>query len=205
MPMFTVMSIQSISREVAVLRSLTIAMFAGAVCVGQACAAPDRSALSQPSLAPQGAELQAAPLASTANVRVSVGGDLTKEVAKLGERDVREQAEELADVIQMELNRMDSQWTNSQVNLVITDLKPNRPTLQQAIDRPGLSIFDSISIGGATIEGELVTADGQTLPIRYARYSSHLDEVFGFNTWGDADRAFDGLASNLRRGRLVTR
>ena len=168
-------------------------------------AVPDRSAptLSQQSSAHSG--LMDPPLALTSNVKVSVGGDLTEEVDKLGERDVREQAEELAGVIQSELNRPGSRWSGSQVNLVITDLKPNRPTLQQAIDRPGLSILDSISIGGATIEGELVTPDGQSLPIRYARYSSNLDEVFGLNTWGDADRAFDGLASNLRRGRLVSR
>lgn len=202
------------------LRSLTIVSLIGAACVGWPGAVrahaeteserlhsviPDRSAPGLSLLASPDQGLRASPLASTANVQVSVGGELTKKVEKLGERDVREQAEELAGTIQRELNRPNSQWTGAQVNLVITDLKPNRPTLQQAIDTPGLSILHSISIGGASIEGELVTADGQTLPIRFARYSSHLDEVFGFNTWGDADRAFDGLASNLRRGRLVTR
>ena len=90
-------------------------------------------------------------------------------------------------------------------NLVVTDLKPNRPTMQQAIDRPGLSIQDSVSIGGATIEGEVVTADGQRLPVRYSRYSNSIADVFGYTTWSDAGTAFDRLAGNLSRGRLVSR
>lgn len=149
-----------------------------------------------------------APLATTENVSVRIGGDLSKELDKLGERDVREQAQDLARVIQRELGRdadTDGRWAGAQVNLVLTDLKPNRPTMQQTIDRPGLSMFHSKSIGGATIEGEIITADGERLPVRYERYSSSLADVLGLNTWSDADRAYSGLASNLRRGRLTDR
>ena len=91
------------------------------------------------------------------------------------------------------------------VNLVLTDLKPNRPTFQQAADRPGLSIIDSVSIGGATIEGEVITADGQTQPVKFDRYSTSIREVYGYTTWQDANRAFDRLANNLAAGRYVTR
>ena len=80
-----------------------------------------------------------------------------------------------------------------------------RPTWQQAADKPGLSIMDSISIGGATIEGEIITADGQRLPIRSSRYSNSIVEVWGYTTWQDADRAYSRLAANLASGRLVTR
>lgn len=149
-----------------------------------------------------------APLVSTQNVSVSIGGDLAKEFDELGERDVRQQAEDLAQVIERELARdadTDGRWAGARVNLVLTDLKPNRPTMQQTIDRPGLSMFHSKSVGGATIEGEVVTSDGQRLPVRYERYSTSLADVFGYTTWSDADRAFDGLAANLRRGRLTNR
>ena len=193
----------AVAASIGALSSVTTSSALASACLY--CAALDRSAASLPFEAAQQPLTADAPLASTANVKVSVGGDLTKEVSKLGERDVREQAGDLADAVQLELDRTGSQWAGSQVNLVITDLKPNRPTLQQAMDRPGLSILHSISIGGASIEGELLTPDGRSLPIRYARYSNHLDEVFGISTWGDADRAFDGLAANLRRGRLVNR
>jgi len=52
------------------------------------------------------------------------------------------------------------------VNLVLTDLKPNRPTFQQMADTPGLDGINSVSIGGATIEGEIITADGRHIPVR---------------------------------------
>lgn len=142
--------------------------------------------------------------AAPAEVRVTIGGDLVKDVEKLGQRDVDWQIESLTEAVQRELARSGA-LQGAQVNLVITDLKPNRPTVQQTVDRPGLSMFDSVSIGGATIEGEIVTADGQHLPVRYSRYTNNITEVYGYNTWEEADRAFDRLASNLSSGRLVSR
>lgn len=137
-------------------------------------------------------------------VTVTVGGDLTEEVETLGQRDVDQQLERLRSVVERRLAR-DGALAGTRVNLVLTDLKPNRPTWQQAADKPGLSIMDSISIGGATIEGEIITADGQRLPIRSSRYSNSIVEVWGYTTWQDADRAYSRLADNLASGRLVTR
>lgn len=137
-------------------------------------------------------------------VTVTVGGDLTDEVEALGQRDVNRQLERLQTVVERRLAR-EGELAGAQVNLVLTGLKPNRPTWQQAADKPGLSIMDSISIGGATIEGEVVTADGQRMPVSYSRYSSSLAEVYGYTTWQDAERAYDRLANNLASGRLVSR
>lgn len=142
--------------------------------------------------------------ASAQQVTVTVGGDLTENVAELGQRDVDRQLERLQSIVERRLAR-DGGLEGAQVRLVLTDLKPNRPTWRQAADKPGLSIMDSISIGGATIEGEVVTADGQTLPVRYSRYSSSLAEVYGYSTWQDAERAYDRLAGNLASGRLISR
>ena len=137
-------------------------------------------------------------------VTVTVGGDLTENVETLGQRDVDRQLERLQTVVERRLAR-DGALEGAQVNLVLTDLRPNRPTWQQAADKPGLSMIDSISIGGATIEGEIITADGQRMPVRYSRYSSSLADVQGYTTWQDADRAYDRLAGNLVSGRLVSR
>lgn len=137
-------------------------------------------------------------------VTVTIGGDLLEEAEGLGQRDVDHQRERLQTVVSRVLARSGS-LGGAQVNLILTDLKPNRPTFQQASDRPGLSVIDSISIGGATIEGEVITADGQRLPVRYSRYSTSIREVQGFGTWQDADRAYDRLADNLASGRLVSR
>lgn len=137
-------------------------------------------------------------------VSVTVGGDLTDEVETLGQRDVDQQIARLQTVVERRLAR-DGALEGAHVNLVLTDLKPNRPTWQQAADKPGLSITDSISIGGATIEGEVITADGRRMPVRYSRYSTSLADVHGYTTWQDADRAYDRLAGNLVQGRLVSR
>lgn len=140
----------------------------------------------------------------TPQVTVTVGGDLTEEVADLGPRDVDRQLERLRTVVERRLARTDA-LDGARIHLVLTDLRPNRPTLEQVSDRPGLSMIDSISIGGAAIEGEVVTADGQRLPVRYERFSTSIDEVRGFSTWQDADRAYERLAANLVSGRLVQR
>ncbi len=142
--------------------------------------------------------------AQAPRVTVSVGGRLTEKVEELGQRDVDRQLERLQDVVTRELARSGT-FEGAQVNLVVTDLKPNRPTFEQAADRPGLSVIDSRSIGGASVEGEIITADGQRLPVRYTHYSNSIAEVYSYSTWFDAEVAYDRLAGRLASGRLVSR
>lgn len=150
------------------------------------------------------AALAAPAVAQSPRVYVTVGGDLSEEVEDLGQRDVDRQLERLQSIVERQLARSGA-LEGAQVNLVVTDLRPNRPTFQQAADRPGLSVIDSISIGGAAVEGEVITADGQRLPVRYARYSSSINDVQGYTTWHEAERAYRRLADNLASGRLVPR
>ncbi len=142
--------------------------------------------------------------AQTPQVTVTVGGDLIEDARTLGQRDVDRQIERLTQVVERTLNQRGA-LDGARVHLVLTELKPNRPTFEQVRATPGLSAFDSISTGGAAIEGEVVTADGQRLPVRYSRFSSSIAEVRGFGTWQDADRAYSRLADNLASGRLVSR
>jgi len=137
-------------------------------------------------------------------VTVAIGGELQDKVEELGERDVRDQADRLGQVVTRVLTREGS-LDGARVELVLTDLKPNRPTFQQLADTPGLDGIRSISIGGATIEGEIVRADGTRQPVRYDWYSSSLEDVRGFGTWQDADRAFSRFANHLVAGRYVSR
>lgn len=143
-------------------------------------------------------------LAEPASISVTVGSDLQQKADELGQRDIQEQAARLADVVRRTLDRRGA-LDGAHVELTLTDLKPNRPTFQQLVDRPGLDGVRSISIGGAAIEGQITTADGQVLPVRYDWYSSNLSEVRGFSTWQDADRAYQRLAVNLAAGRYVRR
>lgn len=142
--------------------------------------------------------------AQPAQINVALGDKLQKEAPKLGERDVSQQAARLTQLVERALAR-DTALDRARIDLVLTDLKPNRPTFQQMSDRPGLDAIRSRSIGGATIEGQATLADGRVEPIRYDWYSTTLADVVGYSTWSDADRAFSRLASNLAAGRYVTR
>ena len=156
-------------------------------------------------LAPLAAVLafSAAPaMAVPALVSVSLGPDLQEKAEELGSREVQEQADRLAELVGRALAR-DGELDGARIELVLTDVRPNRPTFQQMTDRPGLDGHRSLSIGGATIEGQITTADGRTLPVQYDWYSSSLADVRGASTWADADRAYRRLAVNIADGRYV--
>jgi hypothetical protein len=158
-------------------------------------------------LAPLAATLAVAAgpaLADPASITVTLGPDLQGKVGDLGEREVREQADRLAEVVRGALQRSGG-LDGARVDLVLTDLKPNHPTFEQMSGRPGLDGHRSVSIGGAAIEGSITTADGEVLPVRYDWYSTSLAEVRGYTTWQDADRAYQRLASRLADGRYLNR
>lgn len=151
-------------------------------------------------MAPLGLMLAMAASAQAQQVTVDIGPDLRRQADVLGEREVREQADRLAEVVSRTLDRRGA-LDGARINLVLTDLKPNRPTFQQLVDRPGLDGMRSISIGGAAIEGEIVTASGERIPVSYDWFSHSLADVRGFTTWQDADRAYARFAANLAAGR----
>ena len=78
------------------------------------------------------------------NVTVTVGAKLQEQVEELGPREVRDQADRLAERVREALARRND-LNGTAVNLVLTDLKPNRPTLQQLTDRPSLDRIRSVS------------------------------------------------------------
>lgn len=145
--------------------------------------------------------LATAAQAQAPNVTVTLGPKLQEQVEDLGPREVRDQADRLAERVREALARRND-LNGTAVNLVLTDLKPNRPTLQQLTDRPSLDRIRSVSIGGAAVKGEIVTADGRNLPFEYDRFNSSLADVYGFSTWWEADRVFDRVARKIAEGDL---
>lgn len=150
------------------------------------------------------AALAGAALAEPASVNVTVGAQLQDKVEELGPRDVREQSDRLVQLVTQAVAETPA-LNGARIDLVLTDLKPNRPTFQQISERPGLDPMRSISIGGAEIEGQITLADGTVQPVRYEWFSNTLADVRGFTTWQDADRAFRRFSSNLATGRYVNR
>ncbi len=143
-------------------------------------------------------------MAEPASINVTLGAELQHKAKDLGPREVQEQADRLAYVVQQALSR-DGALDGARIDLVLTDIRPNRPTFEQLVSRPGLDGHRSRSTGGATIEGQITTADGRVLPVQYDWYSSHLGDVSGIGVWQDADRAYRRLAVNLAAGRYARR
>lgn len=148
--------------------------------------------------------LAGAVAAQPSAVVVTVSPDFAKTAAELGQRDVQQQVDDLTATVTRVLTERNA-LDGARIELVITDLKPNRPTMQQVTDKPGLDMMRSLSIGGAAIEGSVTTASGEVHPVKYDYYSNTLAEVRGSTTWQDASTAFDRLARNLAEGRYVKR
>ncbi|MBU2168794.1 MAG: hypothetical protein KKF88_13280 [Alphaproteobacteria bacterium] len=140
--------------------------------------------------------------AQSPDVSVVLGPDLIEKAEELGERDLLQQADQLAVTVERALAR-EQALPGATISLVLVDIRPNRPTFAQLAAQPGLDGMRSKSIGGATIEGEVTLADGTRYPVRYDWYSSNLAEVRGFTTWQDASHAFDRFARRLATGRLA--
>ena len=85
------------------------------------------------------------------------------------------------------------------LRVTLADAKPNRPTFEQQSRDVSLS-FQSIALGGAEIESELVTRDGRSLGnINYRWYENDLRDASFGSTWSDTYRAFDRYASRAAK------
>jgi hypothetical protein len=138
-------------------------------------------------------------VAAPAQVIVGVSPDLQKKFARdYGQRESDLLTKYLRAEVETALART-SAHQDARVELVLEDVKPNRPTYEQLGNTPGLSL-QSFGVGGATIEGRVVGADGSEQPLTYAWYETDIRRAWGQATWTDAERAFDRFARKLSRG-----
>jgi hypothetical protein len=81
------------------------------------------------------------------------------------------------------------------VVVTIEDARPNRPTMEQVSNKPGLDPIRSISLGGAHVTGIAYDAAGAQIgTIDYDWYESDLTNVIAATTWSDARETFDRFA-----------
>jgi hypothetical protein len=92
------------------------------------------------------------------------------------------------------------------VETTIIGADPNRPTLQQVFDRPGLDSFRSISIGGAELHAVIRGADGQVLTeVNHRRYDrTFADLTGGETTWTEAHIAIRQFAEKVANAYAAT-
>lgn len=134
-------------------------------------------------------------------ISVTLGTRVQADAERLGEREVARQADRLAEVVGRALARS-GRYENAEVRLTLAELKPNRPTFEQVSRTPGLSAIDSVSIGGAAVDIEVIQPNGDRATGEVQYFSHSLAEVRGFTTWQDADRAYARVAARLAEGRI---
>ena len=140
--------------------------------------------------------------AAPASVNVTVGPALqVKAQRSLGGRDVDDLAKTMQSDVEQHLAKTGA-YGGARNDLVLVDVKPNRPTFKQLSDTPGLSLR-SFGIGGARIEGRAVAADGAVTPLSYDYIAPDIRWARGETTWSDAEQTFEQFAAKLGRGKAV--
>ena len=81
------------------------------------------------------------------------------------------------------------------VVVTIEDARPNKPTMEQVSNKPGLDPMRSISLGGAQVTGIAYDASGKEIgTFEYKWYETDLGNVVAATTWSDARSTFDKFA-----------
>jgi hypothetical protein len=134
---------------------------------------------------------------NVATVRVAIGADLAKKTTIMDAREFNYLTQELQRSVEQKLDRSGSlSPEGGELNLVIEDARPNRPTLQQMSSEPGLS-FSSFGVGGAHVSGEYRAKSGERTLVDYSWYETDITRAPYSSTWSDADTAFERLANKL--------
>lgn len=143
-----------------------------------------------------------AALAAPASVSVAVAPELQKTFEKTyGVREAERLTADLQSSVEKTLARSGAH-DGARIELVLTDVKPNRPTFKQLSDTPGLSM-QSFGIGGAAIKGRIVAADGSETPLSYRWYESDIRQTSYNWIWSDAEWTFDRFARKLARDAAI--
>lgn len=87
------------------------------------------------------------------------------------------------------------------IEITIVDAQPNRPTMGQLGERPGLDYMRSVSIGGAELRAVIRGANGEVLTeVEHRRYNHSLADFHGIppaGTWSEARRAINRFATKV--------
>lgn len=140
-----------------------------------------------------------------ATLRVSIGQELAKKTQIMDAREFDYLSRELRRSVENSLDRSDAlDPAGGELDLVIEDARPNRPTWREMSAKPGLS-YQSFGVGGARVSGEFRDASGARTPVAYSWYETDIRWAQHGSTWSDADEAFDRLAARLAKNQFSDR
>ncbi|WP_297736862.1 hypothetical protein [uncultured Maricaulis sp.] len=143
-------------------------------------------ALSTPSLADQPVTIG----------EIAYGPELIENAEDFGERELERLSGYLRTALERELRDQMGEGGYT-LNATILNAQPNRPTMAQMSGTRALH-HSSISIGGAEVEAELISADGEILETySYGWQSWNIQDVTGYAQWTDARRTFSRFADQV--------
>ncbi len=139
----------------------------------------------------------AAPAAGALTVEANLSADFQK---KLDKEYGKREAKVLTDILVKKIERTFAREGVKAERVVVTieDAKPNRPTMKQVSDTPGLDGIHSVGIGGAELTGIAYDASGKELgKFNYDWYETDISNSIGVSTWYDARWSFDRFATRF--------
>ena len=135
--------------------------------------------------------------ASALTVETKFSADFQKKLEDdYGTREARILTDTLVKKVEMAFEKQGVKA--DRVVVTIEDAKPNRPTMRQIQDTPGLDPMRSISIGGAKLTGIAYDASGKEIgQLNYNWYETDITNVHAAGTWSDARWTFDRFANRF--------
>jgi hypothetical protein len=119
----------------------------------------------------------------------------------LGPREGEVLRRDVERAVASELARRGLNGSNATIEIVIEDADPNRPTMHQLGESPGLDPMRSISIGGASLHGVIRAADGQVLSeVDHDGYRQTFADIAFIppaTTWSEARRDIRRFATKV--------
>lgn len=133
--------------------------------------------------------LVAAPMAMAGDIAVDFAPEFQEKLAEdYGTKEGERLAADVREDLERELRK--ANIDPARISVTILDAKPNRPTMQQLSDKPGLDMLRSKSIGGMDLKGVAYDASGNAVgELSYDWFETNLDNVQASGVWGDANRA----------------
>jgi hypothetical protein len=154
------------------------------------------------STAPLSANAQKHPLLPVSDVTVAIGPHLQAKAEEYGQDDLNMLARELKKDVEDQLRRKGRLGPNGlRLALVITDAKPDHPTMEQMRRQPGLDYMHSVSRGAATIDGEEIQPNGTRRHVHFDYEQLNFRDARTQGTWGDAENTFDWFAREYAAGK----
>lgn len=139
------------------------------------------------------------PIASATEISVDFGGKIDEDWKDTyGERELDRLSEDIISDLERALDKRGVEAPR--IEVTILDAKPNRPTMEQLSDKPGLDFGRSVSIGGMSLKGEAFDADGNSLlEHEYSWFENDIRQSVHRTTWADANRASDRFATKFAK------